>query len=165
MKYHYHKRLTEVFQVLSEQPTEISTREIDEIEKFVKYVYYTSFECDSIDIQRMRQFEYHAETSLRLIPPSRNGLIEHLKRACFQGGWIWREAINNIDTPDPENWGWKLNDGKYHPRWQNYEPDIDVLTVCQVCSCKKALCRNCKCSKLGENCLPFCGCHQKCKQL
>ena len=158
MKYPFYEQLTKVFQVLSTQPSEISSPQIDEIEKFLKYVYYTSFEVDSLDIQRMRQFEYNAAASLQSIPPSRNGLTEHIKRACFQGGWIWREAISNIDLPDPENWGWKLVDGKYHPKWQNSKPDIDVLDVCQVCSCKKAIRRNGKCKKLGENCLPFCGC-------
>ena len=151
--------------MLRKQPSEISSPQIDENEKFLEYVYYTSFEVDSLDIQKMRQFEYNAAASLQSIPPSKHGLTEHIKRACFQGGWIWREAISNIDLPDPENWGWKPVDGKYHPKWQNSKPDIDVLDVCQVCSCKKAISRNCKCKKLGENCLPFCGSPRKCKRI
>ena len=34
----------------------------------------------------MREFEWSTHSNLRLLPPSRIGLLEHAKRACYQAG-------------------------------------------------------------------------------
>ena len=94
---------------------------------------------------------------------SRQGLVEHVKRASLQGGWLWREAISNVTIQDPGDWGWVKKEGKYFPKWQaETEPEFDVYTACQVCTCKKAICKQCKCAKNRMKCLPFCVCQQKC---
>ena len=70
----------------------------------------------------MNHFKRLADSNLQSIPPSRGGLIEHINRACLQGGWLWREAVSNMENQDPEDWGWLLQDGKFFPKWHSVEP-------------------------------------------
>ena len=51
-----------------------------------------------------------------LLPPY-HGLLQHTKRACLQAGWLWYEGLSNVNTQDPENWGWTFVDKKYVPKW------------------------------------------------
>ena len=113
--------------------------------------------------ERMNHFMRFADYNFHLLPMSRQGLIEHVKRACFQGGWLWREALSNVTIQNPENWGWIKKDGTYFPKWQTEtDPESHVLKVCQVCTCQKAICKQCRCAKTNMACLPFCSCQQKC---
>ena len=162
MEYPKHKDLTRIFKQLSKQPQEVLPLHVDAIEAFTKYVYYSKMEADAINMKRMKHFEYLAESNLRLLPPSRNGLTEHIKRAVLQGGWLWQEAVHNVEYQNPEDWGWLLKEEKFVPKWQSIEEPIDIMLVCQVCTCKKAICKKCKCTKKGQDCLPFCGCRQEC---
>ena len=77
---------------------------------------------------------------------------------------IWCEAICNVDAQDPSKWGWSVEEGRLFPKWQDVKEDsLDINTFTQVCGCKKAICKKCKCSANGMACFTFCGCIQKCK--
>ena len=54
--YPSHEDLTLVFQQLSDEPSEISSSQMDEIEDFVKYVYYGKIDSESLDVLRMEPF-------------------------------------------------------------------------------------------------------------
>ena len=43
------------------------------------------------------------DNDLRKLPPSREALIHHTKRACYQAGCIWRESIDNFGLTDPSH--------------------------------------------------------------
>ena len=47
------------------------------------------------------------DDDLRKLPPSRELLIHHTKRACYQAGYLWRVSIDNFNLPDPKSWGWE----------------------------------------------------------
>ena len=157
------EEFTQVFQELSDQPTIISTDQLDVIEKFVVEVYYPDKKTAKLDSERKEHFMRLADPKLRSLPVSRRGLLEHTRRACLQAGWLWREGKSNVATQDPTNWGWTRIDGKFVPKWHTLDEDIDVLKVTQVCGgCKKALCKKCKCKTSNMLCLPFCACQQRC---
>ena len=79
--------LTEVFVELSAKPQSVSTDQLDIIEKYVCQVYYGD-SSEPIDTKRMKDFEHSTHGNLRLLPPSRSGLMEHVKRSAYYAGWI-----------------------------------------------------------------------------
>ena len=101
MEYPNHDDLTRILKAESEQSREVSTLHVDAIEAFVKYVYYSKMKVYVIDFKRMKHFGHVAESNLRLLPPSMNGLKEHMKRAALQGGWLWKKAVHNFEHQDP----------------------------------------------------------------
>ena len=113
----------------------------------------------------MRHFEHLAEMNLRMLPPSRIGLIQQIKRACLQGGYLWRETVHNVIAQDVTQWGWKMINGKFVPEWQPNDAEVDALSVCKVCTCKKAICKKCKCVKEGLKCIHFRKCQRKCPNI
>ena len=87
--------LTNVFMELSEKPNAVTEEQISIIERFTGFVYYGR-SINSIDSERMRDFEYSLYGNLRLIPPSRSGLKEHI-------------------SPAPSDWGWRFSNGLFTP--------------------------------------------------
>ena len=155
--------LTNVFSVLSAKPLTLATEQIDIIEKFVCFVYYDDV-SDPIDQKRIKDFEHSTHNNLRLIPPSRLGLIEHVKRAVYYAGWINFQCVENVHLPDPGDWGWGLVDGEYLPTWhkpENSSSTAELVTM--VCSCGTKKCTDCRCAKVANfECLPFCKCQRRC---
>ena len=130
---------------------------MDAIEDFIKVVYYPNNKnLDELHVERLNHFTRQSDSNLRVIPPSRDGLTEHVKRAALQAGWIWTEARTNVQHQTPELWGWQFKDGKYSPKWQSQIDGIpDIFEVCKTCTCQRALCKNCKCAKDKLKCLPL----------
>ena len=112
----------------------------------------------------MREFEHSTHSNLRLLPPSKVGLIEHAKRAAYEAGWVVYQCEENLELPDPQEWGWQRSEnGQFAPQWQKIVDPIDPIKVVTVtCMCVKAKCTNCACSKQVLDCLPFCKCQRTC---
>ena len=68
---------------------------------------------------------------------SRYGSTEHIKRACFQGGYEWRTPAEDVDFTDPSHLGWIFIDNEYIPKWYDSCDTVDVKYLTQVFSCKK----------------------------
>ena len=161
-KYPNHYSLTKIFKTLSGTPERIYSFQLDEIENFLKFVYYGKVSMESLDALRMNQFRCSTDNSPRTLSQSRDGLTEHIKSAPFQGGYEWRTLVEDMDFTDPTHWGWRFIYNKYNPKWHDSSDTVDVNYLPQVCSCKKELCKNCKCAKIKVSCLPYCGCDRKC---
>ena len=82
-------KITQVFKELSDQPVDISTEQMDIIERFVLEVYYPDAKTMNLDSERMEHSMRLADPNLRCLPVSRKGLLEHTRRACLQAGWLW----------------------------------------------------------------------------
>ena len=112
----------------------------------------------------MMQFATSADADIRKLMPSRNGLLQHTKRAIYQAAFLWREAVIDHYLPEPMQWGWSTDiTGHYIPTWQENvfsQKALDELIA--VCSCKLARCKNCRCAKANVSCLLLCGCKNKC---
>ena len=161
--------LTDVFSFFSKMPAvSMCNNQVHLIEKYVLFVYYgrTDDGTHDINITRMREFEYSTHNNLRLLPPSRLGLKEHIKRATYEAGWVWNQCIQNIRLPNPEDYGWILVNNKYSPTWQQLTPTteiIDAEILTQTCSCASEKCEKCKCVKQKLQCISFCKCHRRCR--
>ena len=138
---------------------------MDIIEDFVKVLYYPyTKNLGKLNVERLNHFAHQSDSNLRVIPPSQDGFKEHVKRAALQAGWIWSEARTNVQYQKPEFWGWEVTNGKYLPKWQcQIDGSPNISDICKICTCQKALCKNCKCAKDKLKCLPFCSCHKKCE--
>ena len=79
--------LTTFFMELSEKPHALTEEQISITERFTGFVYYG--QCiNSTDSERMRDFQCSLHGDLWLIPSSRSGLKEHLRRAVYWAGCV-----------------------------------------------------------------------------
>ena len=154
--------MTQIFKTLSGTTERIYPFQLDEIENFLKLVYYVEVPMESLDALRMNQFRFSTDNSLRTVPPSKDGLTEHIKHACLQDGYEWRKPVEDVDFPDTTHWGWRFIDNKYISKCHSSSDTLDVNYLTQVCSCKIGLFKYCNCAKNKVNCLPYCGCNRKC---
>ena len=145
--------MTNVFIELSQRPTNITVEQTSCLEKYLLSIYYPHMTVISdLDFQRMQDFEHSVHSNLRLLPASKAGYIEHIKRAAFETGWVAYECKENVDLPSPELWGWKLTENRaFLPKWQEVENPIDPERLVTVtCSCIKTKCSSCQCSSAVE---------------
>ena len=153
--------LTDVFITLSEKPVCVNDEQLSILERYVGFVYYGK-EVLSIDIQRLKDFEHSLHGNLKMIPPSRAGLKEQVKRAAYYSGWVNYQSVENITLPSPTLWGWKMVNGMYQPVWDSSDSAIDADVLTSVCGCFSQKCLSCKCAKSSLTCLPYCRCERKC---
>ena len=162
MKYEEKLILTKTFQNLCDEPRDINDDQIVILEIFIVSVYFPKMEvAGNINVDRMNAFRKNPNCDLRLIPFSRPGLVEHTKRACIQGCWLWKQGIKNIAQTDPLQWGWSKKNDKFVPKWQFTDPSLRVEDACTTCACTTT-CKKCKCSRGDMKCLTFCRCESKC---
>ena len=163
MNFREFDQLSDVFVELSTKPTSISSDQLSLIEKYVCDVYYGN-SSESLDEKRMKDFENSTHNNLRLLPPSRLGLKEHVKRSAYYAGWINHQCIENVDLPSPVDWGWGLNGGDFLPVWQTRGENItDADFVTMVCGCTTDKCSGCRCAKTTNfDCLQCCKCNRRC---
>ena len=115
-KYPDHYSLTQIFKTLSGTSERIYPFQLDEIENFLKFVYYGKVSVESLNALKMNQFPCSTNNSLRKHPPSRDGLTEQLECDCLQGGYEWRTPVEDVDFTDATHWGWRFIDNKYIPK-------------------------------------------------
>ena len=118
---------------------------------------------ESLDALRMNRFRFSTDNSFRTVPPSRDGLTEHIKHACLHDGYEWRTPVAHVDFTDTTHWGWRFIDNKYISKCYSSSDTLAVNYLTQVCSRKKGLCKNCNCPKNKVNSLSYCGCNRKCR--
>ena len=153
------KTLTTLFMELSEKPNAVTEEQISIIEQFTSFVYYGR-SINSIDSERMQDFEYSLHGNLWLVPPSRSGLKEHIRRAAYDAGWVNFQCVENICLPCPPDWGRKFSNGLFMSLWHSSEVPINADAITGTCTCSLQKCIKCKCTTLS--CIPFCKCQRNC---
>ena len=109
--------LTRTFSAFSSTPHFVLCDQIAILEKYFLFVYYNkNCATSDLDSQRLLDFEHSTRNNLRLIPPCKAALIEQIKRAAYEGGWISYQCRENIVLPNPESYGWIIVNGKYSPK-------------------------------------------------
>ena len=72
-----------------------------------------------IDEARQKLFTMKGQ-SMDAIPPTRAALLQHIKRAVYQGGHSWGKVLQaTIGMPPPGDWGW-VNPQNWRPMWTIY---------------------------------------------
>ena len=154
---------TNVFKQLGNQPQHISYAQMDKIEEFIRLLYAVSE--SSLGAERLSKFQKSTDDDLRKLPPSRDALLQHTKRACYQAGYLWQESESDMDLPDPKLWGWTFDENRgLIPCWLTGTSSIDLERFVTTCSCKTEKCERCKCVNAGISCIRMCGCDRICEQ-
>ena len=107
-----------LFSRLSQTPEEVTDGDMGKIEIFVVLLYSRKSQITTVNAARKQLFSY-GNRKLENIPPSRAALLQNAKRASFQAGHVWGQAmIADPSLPSPSEWGWqKDNDGNWTPLW------------------------------------------------
>ena len=72
-----------------QRPTNITVEQTTHLEKSLLSVYYLHMTgISDLNFQRMQGFEHSVQSNLRLLPLSKAGHIEHIKRATFETSWV-----------------------------------------------------------------------------
>lgn len=101
-------QLKPVFKRLSEAPHEITDEDMDQLERYVVLLYSRTSSLTKVNMvneARKHLFAY-GNRQIENIPPTRSALVQHVKRATYQAGLIWGQAlIPNPAIPSPSDWG------------------------------------------------------------
>ena len=116
------------------------------------------------DINYFRQSMYfNCSQNIEFIPPTRNSLYLHVKRALYQSG-IWSRCTEDMQNlPSPRDFGWEESNDqivKWIPTWMTqYEASRDARKFVK-CGCKTSCSTNNKCKYHGADlpCTRICTC-------
>ena len=93
-----------------------NTEGLDAAETFVKTIMYPGKETDSVVDTRSKMYEKQKQKASSSLIPDPDSLNQHLKRARLQT-MIWTQSgQQNIDYPNPTEYGWVQEDG-LKPLW------------------------------------------------
>ena len=96
--------LTEVQLSLSSMPFSIPEETMKIIERLVILRYDKTSRCTDIDKARRKMFAKRLKAEQ--IPPTFDALEQHLRRAIYQGGYVWAQALlKQPVVPSPTGWG------------------------------------------------------------
>ena len=140
---------------LIEKPNAVTEEQSSVIKRLMGFVYYGGC-INSIDSERMWDFDYSLHGNLWLIPPSRSGLKEHIRPAVYYAGWVKFQCVENVCLPSPSDRGWRFSNGLFTPLWHSSEVTNNVDSLTATCGCSSQKCIKCKCTTF--TCIPFCKC-------
>jgi len=162
--------LTEALLLLSSAPRDIPDDAMRIIERFVILLYDRTSRCTDTDKARRKLFA--RKNNVKLIPPTKAALEEHIKRAVYQGGHVWGQILLPVpELPPPTNWGWsrtmkrdksRTAEGQYTPYWTRLPEAAHSCTELVSCKCKKGCARLCRCKKAALQCTALCVCEGDC---
>ena len=127
------------------------------IERLIVLLYDKSSVSSSVNSTRKELF-CQKKVSMERLPPTKNALLNHVKRAIYQAGIWTTSTIAQQSLPSPENFGWTKVSQAWIPQWITV-PEVSVSCRELIrCSCKGD-CSKCKCGKANLNCSPLCKCN------
>jgi len=108
------------------------------LERFVVLLY----DCTSskaLVIEARKELFTHRGRAIDALPPTQAALLQHAKRAAYQAGHCWSQAIIAIpELPSPENWGWSKKEGEgWEVCWTVLPEASQVCRELIHCGCKK----------------------------
>lgn len=155
--------LTPVLRVLIGAPNEVTEECMRVLERFVVLLYDRTSSLMSVNEARKELFPKRSK--LDSIPPTRAALEEHVKRAVFQGGHVWGQALlPHPVLPSPSNWGWQKQTNLWTPYWTALSQAKDTCYELIRCGCKVTCRGRCKCVKANLACTGLCNCGGNCHE-
>ena len=154
--------VTHAFLTLAQAPSEVSDACMEQLERFVVLLYDRTSSKMEVNDARKQLFAQKGR-ALDAIPPTRAALVEHTKRAAYQAGHCWGQALTPSPVlPSPEEWGWTMDGEIWMPFWTSLP---DVTKSCRElvrCGCKKGCRGRCSCVKADLRCTALCTCTDEC---
>jgi len=154
--------VTDAFLHLRDDPFNVTTETSQVIERFVVLMYDKTSESDSVNVCRKELFA-RKNRSIENIPPTKNALELHIKRAIYQSVHVWSNSL--LSQPifvSPSEWGWELEEGIWNPIWITVPQASEICSALVKCACKQGCKSRCKCYKACLQCTSLCGCEGDC---
>ena len=154
--------LTPVLKILMMSPEEVSDSCMDVIQRFVVLLYDHTSSWTKVNEVRQQLFSRKGR-SLENIPPTLASLVQHVKKAVFQSGFIWDQTLLLQPTlPSPSRWGWQLENSRWVPFCVILSQAKDSCCELIRCGCKTGCWGCCKCQKASLTCTGLCNCGSNC---
>ena len=120
----------------------------------------------SLAAARLDKFNKSNDNDLRSLPPSKDALRQHVLRACYQAGYLWRQSIGELHIPDLKDWGLEQESvgAFFNPVLTTEKSPVTITEFIKTCSCKTDKCKICSCATAKLQCLSMCGCSRACQE-
>ena len=106
-----------VLRALTMSPRDISAKHMSVIERFSILLYNKTSSLTSVNEARQELFSKKSRI-VDSISPTRTALVNHAKRAVFQGGIVWPQTLLKEPVlPCPSQCGWQCKGSVWVPRW------------------------------------------------
>ena len=156
-------QITPIFIALSSSPTSIHDDWMQVLGRYVVLLYDITSSCLTVDEARKQLFTRKSRW-FNSIPPTRNALLQHVKRTAYQASHIWGQAlIASPLVPSPRYWGWITDSGEWRPLCTTLP---EITKSCQElvkCGCKKGCRGGCGCRRVSLRCTTLCACPEECE--
>jgi hypothetical protein len=130
------------------------------IEKFVCELYGKN-DMEAVNDVRDQIFKMRFKLDASL-PPNRDALVNHAKRANYQAAIHQRSLQQTVGAPSPIGFGWRKDQYDHIvPLWNTMPWAPHSLLKHFTCSCKKTKCMGnskCSCKEHGLPCTEVCKC-------
>ena len=157
-----YEEATSAFLELSYSPEDVSKECLRKLQRFVVLLYDRTRTEMQVNEARKQLFAQTGR-SIQAIPPTQAALVQHTRRAAYQGGHCRGQAlVPKMNLPSPSQWGWMQSDAGWKPFWTTLP---DVSSSCDAlikCRCKKGCRSNCSCVRVTLMCTALCTCGGDC---
>jgi len=135
------------------------------LERFVILLYDRTAEHISVNSARQHFFTQKG-WQIGNIPPTRDALLQHVKRAAYQSGHVWSQTLVVAPVlPCPSEWGWNLENDEWQPLWMTLPEADKCCPELLRCGCKSGcITRRCKCVRANLKCTALCSCEGECSR-
>ena len=117
------------------------------LERYTIVLYDRTSSMMNIDEARQLFFTKKGQ-AMDAIPPTRAALVQHIKRAVYQGGHCWGKMFHvTMDMPPAGDWGWVDPHKYWSPMWTTLPEASTASRELIRCGCKKGCTGRCKCRK------------------
>ena len=99
-------QLTDALVSLSDSPSLIPNKSFETIKRFVVLLFDRTSE--HFEVNEARQTLFPRRKGLENIPPTKEALHQHVRKATFQGGYVWGQCLETQQSlPSLTEWGWQ----------------------------------------------------------
>ena len=106
--------------MLASVPEEIPEQAMTLIERFVVLLYSRTSSQTTVN-EAGQELISKGNRTLENIPPTQAALLQHTRRAVYQAGHIWGNAlVPKLTLPSPSDWGWEKDENRWKPVWTLY---------------------------------------------
>lgn len=134
-------------------------------EKMVCHLYGMPGETNINEV-RYKKFCKEKTPEPHQLPPTRDELTQHVKRASYQA-FVWKRALeSNPDIPSPVGHGWEVKIDQLNVVWMENQPAPESVLELVTCQCRKSHCTSsCQCRVLSMECTDICKCRGNCENI
>ena len=150
----------------SEQLT-LDSLHMRHLERWTVLMYSKNCNAELVNDARKLMFP-HSLRSLDSIPPTKNALFRHIKRALLVAAFIWKQSLSKTpEIPKPSEWGWEWNirTKQWVPYWTDLSDVRQAWSLFLRCGCSVACKGNCNCHRAGPRCSSLCKCEGGCTNI